>query len=98
MAKYETEVLQDLTDTALLGDVINRPLVHNAGKLDGGKVGSFDGDAGEFFGRENVGGNDVIVKFHRDKRNPKAPIYSQAFSADAGRTWEWNWYSNFSPR
>jgi hypothetical protein len=36
------------------------------------------------------------VKFHWDKHNPKAPIYSRAFSADAGRTWEWNWYSNFS--
>jgi hypothetical protein len=70
----------------------------NAMKLDGGKVGSFDGDIGEFFGREVVAGKDVIVKFHWDKRNPKAPIYSRAFSADAGRTWEWNWYSNFSPR
>jgi hypothetical protein len=67
-------------------------------KLDGGKVGSFDGDVGEFFGREVVDDKDVIVKFHWDKRNPKAPIYSRAFSADAGRTWEWNWYSNFSPR
>jgi hypothetical protein len=68
----------------------------NAMKLDGGKAGSFDGDMGEFFGREVVGGKDVIVKFHWDKRNPKAPIYSRAFTADAGRTWEWNWYSNFS--
>ena len=70
----------------------------NVVKLDGGKVGSFDGDTGEFFGREVVGGKDVIVKFRWDKRNPKAPIYSRAFSADAGQTWEWNWYSNFSPR
>jgi hypothetical protein len=68
----------------------------NAMKLDGGKVGSFDGDIGEFFGRERVSGKDVIVKFHWDKRNPGAPIYSRAFSADAGRTWEWNWYSKFS--
>ena len=68
----------------------------NALKLDDGKVGSFDGDIGEFFGREVVAGKDVIVKFHWDKRNPRAPIYSRAFSADAGRTWEWNWYSNFS--
>jgi hypothetical protein len=67
-------------------------------KLDDGKVGSFDGDVGEFFGREVVADKDVIVKFHWDKRNSKAPIYSRAFSADEGRTWEWNWYSNFSPR
>jgi len=67
-------------------------------KLDDGKVGSFDGDEGDFFGRENVAGKDVIVRFHWDKRSPKAPIYSRAFSADAGETWEWNWYSHFSPR
>ena len=68
----------------------------NALKLDDGKVGSFDGAMGEFFGREVVAGKDVIVKFHWDKRNGKAPIYSRAFSVDAGRTWEWNWYANFS--
>jgi hypothetical protein len=70
----------------------------NEMKLDDGKVGSFDGDIGEFFGREVVAGKEVIVKFHWDKRNPKAPVYSRAFSGDAGRTWEWNWYSHFSPR
>ena len=70
----------------------------NAMKLDGGKVGSFDGDEGEFFGREVVGDKDVIVKFHWDKRDPEAPIYRRAFSSDVGRTWEWNWYSTFSPR
>ena len=70
----------------------------NAVKLDGGKVGSFAGDVGEFFGREVVDDKDVIVKFHWDKRDPKAPAYSRAFSADAGCTWEWNWYSTFSRR
>jgi hypothetical protein len=67
-------------------------------KLDAGKVGSFDGDEGDFFGREVFADKDVLVKFHWDKRNPKAPIYSRAFSADEGRTWEWNWHSTFSPR
>jgi hypothetical protein len=67
-------------------------------KLDDGKVGSFDGGTGDFFGRETVAGKEVLVRFHWDKRNAKAPVYSRAFSADAGRTWEWNWYSNFSPR
>ena len=70
----------------------------NEMKLDDGKVGSFDGDIGEFFGREVVAGKQITVKFHWDKRNPKAPVYSRAFSSDLGRTWEWNWYSNFSPR
>jgi len=66
--------------------------------LDEGKVGSFDGDEGDFFGREIINGKNVIVRFHWEKRDAKAPIYSRAFSADAGRTWEWNWYSTFSPR
>jgi hypothetical protein len=68
----------------------------NALKLDDGKVGSFAGDTGDFFGREVVAGTDVVVKFHWDKRDPEAPIYSRAFSVDAGRTWEWNWFSHFS--
>ena len=67
-------------------------------KLDDGKVGSFDGDTGDFYGRETVGGKDVIVRFHWDRRKPEEPVYSRAFSADQGRTWEWNWYSNFSRR
>jgi hypothetical protein len=70
----------------------------NAMTLDGGKVGSFDGPEGDFFGREVVADKHVIVKFHWDKRDLEAPIYSRAFSADAGRTWEWNWYSHFSRR
>jgi hypothetical protein len=70
----------------------------NAVKLDAGKVGSFDGDEGDFLGREVVADKDVIVRFHWDKRDREAPIYSRAFSVDAGRTWEWNWYSNFSRR
>lgn len=68
-----------------------------AGKLDGGKVGSFDGDIGEFFSREIMDGKDVVVRFNWDKRNPRSPVWRQAFSADNGRTWEWNWHAVFSP-
>jgi hypothetical protein len=67
-------------------------------KLDGGKVGSFDGDIGEFFAREVVAGQSVIVRFHWDKRDPRAPVWSAAFSADEGRTWEWNWSAHFERR
>ena len=71
---------------------------NNAMKLDGGKVGSFDGDVGDFFAREVFAGKDIIVKFHWDKSNSEAPIYSAAFSVDEGQTWEWNWYSYFARR
>lgn len=68
-----------------------------AGKLDGGKVGSFDGDIGEFLSREIMAGKDVVVRFNWDKRDPKSPVWSRAFSTDDGRTWEWNWHATFSP-
>ena len=64
--------------------------------LDGGKVGSFDGDIGEFFAREVFEGKDILVKFHWDKSKPDAPIYSAAFSVDDGQTWEWNWFAHFA--
>ena len=64
-------------------------------KLDGGKVGSFDGDVGDFFAREVFAGKNIIVRFHWDKRSREAPIYSAAFSVDEGQTWEWNWYAYF---
>jgi hypothetical protein len=69
---------------------------NNEVKLDSGKVGSFDGDIGEFFACEVFAGKDIIVRFHWDKRNPKAPIWSAAFSVDKGQTWEWNWYAYFA--
>ena len=70
----------------------------NAVTLDGGKVGSFDGDIGDFFARDVVAGKNVIVKFHWDKRKPEAPVWSAAFSVDEGQTWEWNWYAYFARR
>jgi hypothetical protein len=68
------------------------------GKLDGGKVGSFDGEIGEFFSREVFAGKNIIVKFHWDKRDPEAPVWSAAFSTDEGQNWEWNWHAYFSRR
>jgi hypothetical protein len=70
----------------------------NAVRLDGGKVGSFEGDFGEFFARDVFADKSVIVRFHWDKRNPDAPVWSAAFSVDEGRTWEWNWYAYFTRR
>ncbi|MGH9949520.1 MAG: hypothetical protein ACRD6X_20285 [Pyrinomonadaceae bacterium] len=63
--------------------------------LDVPQVGSFDGDIGEFFARDTWEGTPVIVKFHWDKTNPDSPVWSQAFSSDEGKTWEWNWYMHF---
>ena len=70
----------------------------NAVRLDGGKVGSFDGHIGEFFARDVFDGKNVLVKFHWDKRNPETPVWSAAFSIDEGKTWEWNWHAYFARR
>lgn len=62
----------------------------NAGKLDPPVVGSFENKIGHFFGRDTYQGKPIIVVFRWDVRNPRLPIWSQAFSTDNGRTWEWN--------
>ena len=46
----------------------------NAAKLDGGKVGSFDRDIGDFFAREVFAGKNILVKFHWDKSFAAASI------------------------
>lgn len=62
----------------------------NSGKLDPPVVGSFENKVGHFFARDTYKGKDIIVVFRWDVRNPQFPIWSQAFSTDEGKTWEWN--------
>lgn len=64
----------------------------NKGVLDPPVMGSFDNNIGTFYGRDVFDGKDILVKFNWDKTNPDKPVWSQAFSADNGETWEWNWY------
>ena len=62
----------------------------NSGALDPPVVGSFQNKVGHFFARDTYKGQNIIVVFRWDVRNPQRPIWSQAFSADEGKTWEWN--------
>lgn len=64
--------------------------------LDVPQIGSFENGAGEFFAHDVFAGQAVIVKFNWDAGNADQPIWSQAFSADNGKTWEWNWYMYFT--
>ena len=64
----------------------------NAVVLDVPQVGSYDGNIGKFYAKDAWEGTPVIVKFRWDKTDPDAPVWSQAFSADDGKTWEWNWF------
>ena len=66
----------------------------NVGVLDPPVLGSFEQNIGTFFTKDVFNGMDIMVKFQWDKTDPDHPIWSQAFSADQGKTWEWNWYMN----
>lgn len=61
------------------------------GVLDPPVVGSFEGSIGKFFCKDVFRGKPVIVVFVWDKTDANNPVWSQAFSPDNGKTWEWNW-------
>ena len=68
----------------------------NVGILDTPVVGSFDNKIGRFFATDQFEGKPIRVQFQWDATNPANPIWSQAFSDDEGKTWEWNWYMHAS--
>jgi hypothetical protein len=63
------------------------------GIMDPPVVGSFENNVGHFFGKDTFNGIDIIFVFRWDKRDPSNPVWGQAFSADKGKTWEWNFYN-----
>lgn len=67
-----------------------------SGKLDPPMVGSFENKIGYFFAKDVYNGKSILVQFKWDASDPGQPVWSQAFSADNGQTWEWNWYMYFS--
>ena len=67
-------------------------VANNRGILDPPQIGSFDNHVGHFFAKDTYNGKNVIVVFRWDIREKDKPVWSQAYSADNGKTWEWNWY------
>src|SRR5438552_9579788 len=65
----------------------------NVGVLDPPVVGSFENNVGHFFAKDTFNGKPIIMMFRWDARDKDHPIWSQAFSPDQGKTWEWNWYN-----
>jgi hypothetical protein len=65
----------------------------NVGVLDPPVVGSFENGVGHFFAKDTFKGKPIIMMFRWDARNKDRPVWSQAFSPDNGKTWEWNWYN-----
>lgn len=68
----------------------------NVGKLDTPVVGSFENKIGLFFTKDIFEGSDILMVFRWDITDTSNPVWSQAFSTDKGRTWEWNWYMYMS--
>ena len=63
------------------------------GVLDPPVVGSFENNVGHFFTRDTFNGKPIIMMFRWDARDKERPIWSQAFSPDNGKSWEWNWFN-----
>ena len=63
--------------------------------LDVPQIGSFENGVGRFYAGDVFEGANIVVQFQWDATDVDKPVWSQAFSADDGRTWEWNWYMNF---
>ena len=69
-------------------------IASNTGKIDPPVVGSFnENGVGHFFGKDTLNGKPILVVFRWDARNKERPIWSQAFSPDNGKTWEWNFFN-----
>ena len=66
--------------------------------LDVPQVGSFENGIGKFYARDRFEGKDIVVQYRWDASKASSPVWSQAFSPDDGRTWEWNWYMTFQRR
>lgn len=64
--------------------------------LDVPMKGRFDGPRGTFLAEDLLEGRPIRVRFSWDASDPDAPHWEQAFSADAGQSWEVNWTMAFS--
>lgn len=62
-----------------------------SGQLQPPLVGRFKGSRGEFFGEDTFDGRPIRVRFIWQVVSPTEAHWEQAFSVDAGRTWETNW-------
>lgn len=68
----------------------------NAHTIDAPVVGGFDADGtGIFLADEMIKGQLVRVRFMWTETRSGSPRWAQAFSTDAGKTWETNWTMRF---
>ena len=66
------------------------------GNIDPPVVGSFRDGVGEFYSDDTWEGTPIRVRYAWDSRDPKTPKWHQAFSVDGEKTWEINWFAEFT--
>jgi hypothetical protein len=67
-----------------------------SGVIDPPVVGAFEGDVGVFEGTDVFDGRPIVVRYTWSGATTPTPRWEQAFSDDAGRTWETNWIMDFT--
>jgi hypothetical protein len=70
----------------------------NPWSLDPPVVGQFTNGVGVFYADDQFNGRPIRVRFLWTVPQPDSPHWEQAFSSDAGATWETNWTMDFSRR
>lgn len=66
--------------------------------LDAPVVGKFSNHVGVFYADDVLDGLAIKVRFIWTASPGKPPRWEQAFSSDAGASWETNWTMEFHPR
>lgn len=59
-------------------------------------IGRFDDGVGTFFADAMLRGKPIRVRFIWSRITPRSCRWEQAFSPDAGETWETNWVMQFA--
>lgn len=54
-------------------------------------TGSFENKVGKLYANDVFNKTNICILYQWDATNPEHPKWSQAFSTDNGKTWEWNW-------
>jgi hypothetical protein len=67
----------------------------NPHALDVPVVGTFNDGVGEFYANDTLDDQPITVRFQWSDTQSDSPRWDQAFSADAGITWETNWIMQF---
>jgi hypothetical protein len=67
-----------------------------ADDLDPPIKGHFENGVGHFYANDTVDGKPIRVRVTWTRPTPTTARWEQAYSADAGKTWEINWITDFT--